>query len=486
MSGLSEAGARLLPYAGAVVEAFGFALVPLVLLRRREPPSTIAWILALIFLPGLGAVLFLLHGRDRVRWPARRKRAADEVVRVRLRAARRASLSGAQAELMAMQQSERRIFSVCAGRGTSTEISAGNNVELLADGCDAIEAMGRAIDLARESVLFECYLIRNDETGKSFRDRLVRAAERGVDVRVLVDAYGCFWLPNSWYRPLRRAGVKVAQFLPLRLAFRLPMNLRTHRKILVVDGKLAFTGGVNIGDEYARATAKEPMWCDSHVKVEGPAVGSLTGVFLRDWHFMTGEMAVSEGFFPDCTVGGKVTMAVVPSGPDDTLEAIHRTFFAAIVSAQRRVWITTPYFVPDRSVLVALETAALRGVDVQMILPSRSNHKVTHRAGCSYYTELLEFGIEIYEYLPGMIHKKTMLVDDAITLVGSANMDMRSFRLNFEVHALMHDPALAAQLEASFLSDRGQSRKLDAEQWAARPFSRRVGEGAARLVSPIL
>jgi cardiolipin synthase len=486
MSGLSDAVARLLPYVGVAVTSFGFALVPLVLLRRREPSSTIAWILALIFLPGLGAALFLMHGRDRVRWPARRKRAADEVVRVRLRAERRASLLGAEAELEAMQASERRIFKVCSGHGAGTEISAGNRVELLGDGRAAIDAMSRAIDGAKESVLFECYLIRNDETGKAFRDRLVRAAERGVDVRVLVDAYGCFWLPNSWYRPLRRAGVKLAEFLPLRLAFRLPMNLRTHRKILIVDGRVAFTGGVNIGDEYARATPREPMWCDSHIKVEGPAVGSLTGVFLRDWHFMTGEMAVSEGFFPTCSAGGTVTMAVVPSGPDDTLEAIHRTFFAAIVAAQRRVWITTPYFVPDRSLLVALETAALRGVDVQMILPSRSNHKVTHRAGCSYYTELLEFGVAIYEYQPGMIHKKTMLVDDAVSLVGSANMDMRSFRLNFEVHALMYDRALAEQLEASFLRDREQARKLDPERWAARPWSRRVGEGAARLVSPIL
>jgi cardiolipin synthase A/B len=268
------------------------------------------------------------------------------VVRVRLRAERRASLLGAEAELEAMQASERRIFKVCSGHGAGTEISAGNRVELLGDGRAAIDAMSCAIDGAKESVLFECYLIRNDETGKAFRGQLVRAAERGVDVRVLVDAYGCFWLPNSWYRPLRRAGVKVAEFLPLRLAFRLPMNLRTHRKILIVDGSVAFTGGVNIGDEYARATPSEPMWCDSHIKVEGPAVGSLTGVFLRDWHFMTGEMAVSEGFFPTCSAGGTVTMAVVPSGPDDTLEAIHRTFFAAIVSAQRRVWITTPYFVP--------------------------------------------------------------------------------------------------------------------------------------------
>ncbi len=476
----------LLPYAGAVGGALSFALVPFVLVRRREPSSALAWILALIFLPGLGAVLFLLHGRDRVRWPARRKRAADRVVIARLHAVRNAAGLGAKSELAQMPINERRIFNVCVGRGTSAEVSASNSVELLADGRTAVEAMERAIDEARTSVLFECYLIRDDATGARFRERLVQAAERGVDVRVLLDAYGCFWLPKRWYRPLQRAGCKVALFLPLRWAFRLPMNLRTHRKILVVDGRVAFTGGVNIGDEYVRATDREPMWRDSHVRVEGPAVGSLSAVFLRDWHFMTGETAVKAELFGECPGQGGVTMAIVPSGPDETREAIHRTFFAAIVAAQRRVWITTPYFVPDRSLLVALETAALRGVEVQMILPSRSNHAVTHRAGMSYYADLLEFGVEIYEYLPGMIHAKTMLVDDALSLVGSANMDMRSFRLNFEVHALMRDPKLVERLAQSFVEDRRLSRKLEAGSWAERPWSHRVGEGAARLVSPIL
>jgi cardiolipin synthase A/B len=477
----------LLPYAGALVEAFALLLVPWVLLRRHEPSSTIAWILTLIFLPGIGAALFLLHGRDRVRWPAKKKRAADAVVAARVRAARgRSSKVDLERELAPLRADERRIFRVCAELGPMNELSHDNEVELFADGRSAIEAMEAAIDAAESWVLAEHYLIRNDATGAAFRDKLAQAAARGVEVRLLVDAYGCFWLPRRFFRPLRRAGVKVAQFLPLRQALLLPMNLRNHRKIVVVDGRVAFTGGVNIGDEYAAASARKPAWRDTHVRIEGPAVASLTSVFLRDWQFMTGVGTVDDRFFPLPERAGSASVAVVPSGPDSTIEAIHRTFFAAIVGARHRAWITTPYFVPDRSLLVALQTSALRGVDVKILLPQKSNHRVTHAAAKSSYSELLEAGVELYEYLPAMIHAKTMLVDQHIALVGSANMDLRSFRLNFELHTLVHDAAVAGALEAAFISDLEHARRIALDEWRARPWLEKLGEGAARLVSPIL
>jgi cardiolipin synthase len=484
MPGLWQRSVELWPYLGIFAEALGFALIPAVLARRKEPPSTLAWILALLFLPGFGAALFLVHGRDRMRWPAKRKRAADRVVEARLGGARsRAQAAGA---LTTVSSEGQGIFRVCQSLGGAIELTSGNHVEVYDDGSVASLAMERAIDAAQSSVLAEYYLVRNDATGARFRDQLVRAAKRGVEVRLLLDAYGCFWLPGRWFRPLKAAGVKVAEFLPLSQALRLPMNLRTHRKILVVDGETAFTGGLNIGDEYVGAKGDEAMWRDTHMCVTGPAVGSLAAVFLRDWHFMTGQSDVDPRFFPEATHAGDVRVAVVPSGPDDPRESIHRLFFAAIVGARRRVWITTPYFVPDRSLLVALEGAALRGVSVRMILPSRSNHGVTHRAGTSFYAELLEAGVELYAYLPGMIHSKTMLVDDELTLIGSANMDMRSFRLNFEVHTLMHDRTLTQTLEARFEADRANCRQLLLEEWMRRPWHHRVREGAARLVSPIL
>jgi cardiolipin synthase len=299
--------------------------------------------------------------------------------------------------------------------------------------------------------------------------------------------------------------VEVAYFLPARLILFQPMNLRNHRKIVVVDGEVGFTGGINIGDEYRGEV--EP-WRDTHVRIRGPAVARLTDVFAEDWHFATkhgiphfeppvetsAASAVNDAppSFRQITGprgNGEATVAIVRSGPDlegPAREAIHRLFFTAITLARSRVYVTTPYFIPDRSILVALQSAALRGVDVRLLFPSRSNHKVVFQAGRSFYEELLAAGVGIYEYGPGMIHAKTMVVDGAVALVGSANMDLRSFRLNFEVHAVVRDAATAAQLDACFEADLALSSRIDPATWRRRSWHARALEGGARFLSPLM
>jgi cardiolipin synthase len=461
-------------------------LIPLVLIRRKEPSSTIAWILTLVFLPALGAILFLLFGRDRVRWPARRKRQADALIGAMVLAEtgdRGLDLSVGPVELNDL---EKQIFLLGSqlSQGLATN---GNRVDVLAEGQVVYDTLGAAIDEARHHVHAEYYLIRNDQTGAWFRDKLVQAAKRGVEVRLLCDGYGCLALGRGWRRPLRRAGVKVGLFMPMRSLLLQPVNLRNHRKIVVVDGRLALTGGVNIGDEYRGEMRGIGRWRDTHLCIEGPAAAGLQRVFLQDWFFATGEGVDPKRYFPSTNGAlGKATVAVVPSGPDTRTEAIHRLFFAAISGATERVWITTPYFVPDAAMFVALQVAAMRGVDVKLILPSRSNHRVTFHAGRSYYEQLLEAGVHIHEYTPGMIHAKTMVVDGRIVLVGSANMDMRSFRLNFEVHALLHDERTAKDLEARFLTDLAQTAPVTLGAWSQRPWHWRIAEGAGRLVSPLL
>jgi cardiolipin synthase A/B len=479
-------GSQLFGWLGAFLAAVALALIPLVVIRRKEPSSTIAWILTLLFLPALGPVLFLLFGRDRVRWPAKRKRQADALVRgmVAARTGEAAlDLSLAPADL---SDFEKRIFQVGALL-TGGGASSGNHVDVLPDGRTVYDALASAIDQARHHVHAEFYLIRNDATGAWFRDKLAEAAKRGVEVRLLCDAYGCLGLGARWRRPLRRAGAKVGVFLPMRSLLLQPVNLRNHRKIVVVDGRLAFSGGMNIGDEYRGEMRGVGHWRDTHFKIEGPAASGLQRVFLQDWFFATGEVLDPKPYFPDMAgAPGKATVAIVPSGPDTRTEAIHRLFFAAISGASERVWITTPYFVPDPPMVVALQVAAMRGVDVKLILPSRSNHRVTFHAGRSYYEQLLEAGVHIHEYAPGMIHSKTMVVDGRIVLVGSANMDMRSFRLNFEVHALLHDERTARELEARFSADLAEAIPVTLGPWSERPWRWRVAEGAGRLVSPLL
>ncbi len=475
---------------GIFFEVTALLLIPLVLLRRKEPSSTAAWLLTLVFVPALGAILFILFGRDRVRLPARRKREWNAAVRAQLvTLAPQALARGARDDLALPEGGtdlERALFRASA-QLTHGRPSGGNDVEMLFGGNDAYAAIGRAIDAAKHHVHAEFYLIRNDATGAWFRERLVAAAARGVEVRLLCDGYGCFRLGRGWSRPIRRAGGRVASFMPMRSLLLQPVNLRNHRKIVVVDGGVAFTGGLNVGDEYRGTMPGVGEWRDVHMRIEGGAASDLQRVFLQDWAFATGEIIAAAPYFPDpAPASGNATLAIVPSGPDTRTEAIHRLFFGAIAGAHERVLITTPYFVPDAPIMVALELAAMRGVDVRMILPHRSNHRVTFHAGRSFYDPLLEAGVHVYEYLPGMVHAKTMVVDGALSLVGSANMDLRSFRLNFEVHTLMHDAASARKLEASFAADLARSSLVTLDAWRARPTRLRIQEGAARLVSPLL
>lgn len=483
---LHEIWPLALRLAGMAHWAVVLGLAPLVLLRRKEPSATIAWLLSLVFLPALGALLFLLFGRDRVRLPARRKRELDAIVRTQVASARDES-SGAYVPIALESPLERALFQVGA-RLTHQRATSGNAVQVLADGAATYDAIGAAIDAARHHVHAQYYLIRDDATGRWFRDRLVAAARRGVAVRLLMDGFGCFGLGASWTRPLRQAGARTATFLPMRSVLLQPVNLRNHRKIVVVDGETAFTGGFNVGDEYRGGQmAGVGGWRDVHIRIEGPAAAELQRVFFQDWAFATAEPIDPATYFPAAVrPRGDATVAIVPSGPDTRTEAIHRLFFGAIVGATREVLVTTPYFVPTEALMVAMEVAAMRGVRLKLLLPARSNHRVTLHAGRSFYTRLLDAGVEVLEYQPGIVHAKTLVADGHVSLVGSANMDMRSFRLNFEIHALVHDARAAASLCATFEGYEREARAVEPAAWHRRPWAAHLKEGSARLVSPLL
>lgn len=449
--------------------------------------------LALIFLPVAGAALFWLYGRDRVRIPAQWKRDADRAL-----ASRR---SGAGPGVVAQNPTRAEeleiggeIFRV-ASAFEGGQPTRGNEVELLVDGDATYEAIGAAIDAARSSVHAEYYLIRRGATADWFRERLIAAARRGVTVRLLIDGYGSFWIGQRWLKPLRAAGVKAAIFLPARLLLLQPMNLRNHRKIVVVDNEVAFTGGVNIGDEYR---GKSGPWRDMHVRVRGPAVARLATIFAQDFHFAARDEAPPQEAAPGSGSGseaaggegrGDATVAIVRSGPDVeglSRETIHRLFFSAITTARSSICIMTPYFVPDRTIVLALETAALRGVSVRLLLPGRNNHGFYALAGRCFYEGLLEAGVEIYEYGPGMIHAKTMVVDGAVAFVGSANMDLRSFRLNFEVHAVMSGAGVASKIGGCFEEDIRVSNPIKLDVFRRRSRAVRVAEAAARFLLPLM
>lgn len=486
---------------GVAVELVALALIPLVLLRRKEPSSTVAWILALIFLPGVGATLFLLFGRERVRLPVQWKRDADlALARRPHRAHRRVSTMARESALARLPSPvERELFRISSALA-GAEPTPGNAVELLPSGEETYAALERAIASAKHHVYVEYYLVARGRMAGWLAETLLAAARRGVEVKLLLDGYGSFWISRSWVRALREGGVEVAFFLPARLIFFQPMNLRNHRKIVVIDDEAAFTGGINIMDEYRPdPSSGAAPWRDTHLRITGPAAHQLGQVFEEDWHFAT-KRAIHRDPEESAREGrasldqarrehGEAMVAIVRSGPDlvgPLRETIHRVFFSAITIARSRVYITTPYFIPDRAIVVALQTAALRGVDVRLLFPKRSNHPFVFQAGRSFYEELLDAGVSIYEYGPGMIHAKTMVVDGAMSLVGSANMDLRSFRLNFEVHAVVRDESLAAEMEACFEADLALSAQVDPQAFKARRWWFRVIEGGARLLSPLM
>lgn len=462
-----------------VAELVSLAFIPVVLTQRKEAPNSIAWILTLVFLPVLGLVLFWFLGRDRVRRPARDKASVN--VRVRDRLSDLELVASSRLEpLIASQKAAQRGVMRLAAEVTRMDTVSNNGVDVLVGAKATYDAHIEAIEAARDHVHLEFYIFRPDEEGARFRDTLVQAARRGVRVRLLTDGFGSRSLRGPFLYPLIDAGAHVETFLPLDPVRRAwTLNLRNHRKLMVVDGQIGFAGGINVGDEFV-------PWQDVHLRIHGPAVHQLQAIFVEDWYFASRYDLVHPAFFPDIATHGDSVLQFVASGPDSTVESIHRLYFAAIASARERVYITTPYFVPDRALVVALQTAALRGVDVRLILPRASNHRVTFHAGRSYYEELLDTGVRIHEYLPSMLHTKTMIVDGSFATVGSANLDVRSFRLNFELIAVLWDDHSVGRLEEIFEEDLCHTEPVDPDRWRRRGRVWRVKEGFGRLCAPLL
>ncbi|MBX7192869.1 MAG: cardiolipin synthase [Sandaracinaceae bacterium] len=463
-------------------EIVSVAFIPLVLLRRKEPSSTFAWIFVLLAFPALGIVLFWYLGRDRVRRPVRTRLEISSEMRQRLvdRITSSVTVSPlARHSLIDAQPEEMRGVMRLATKMGRADLVPGNRVELLVGAQPTYDALIAAIDRASEHVHLEFYAFRRGRSAERVVEALERAVARGVKVRLLYDAFGSLGVGRT-LGGLRRKGGRAFPFFPLDPIRRAAtINLRNHRKVVVVDGSLGFCGGINVGDEFV-------PWRDVMLRIEGPAVAQLQAVFVEDWFFATRESLDDDACFPALEDRGESILQCVQSGPDQTVEAIHRLYFAAIAAARERVWISTPYFVPDRAVLVALQTAALRGVDVRLVVPAHSNYPIAKWAGESFYDELLEAGVRIFEYGPEMLHTKALVVDGRFATVGSANLDVRSFRLNFELVAVVYDEDIVFELTELHSSDQRASHELVHPQWSKRRWGARLREGVGRLLSPML
>ncbi len=454
-------------------------LIPAVILQRRESGATLAWILVIVLVPFVGLLAFWVFGTTRLRLRRRKRRRIEARLAPALHKLQAQSSSGPPAADLPPSLLK------LAEKLDEIGPRPGNEVVLLRLGPAAFDTLEASFDSARHHIHLVYYVWEPDRTGARLRDALTRAARRGVEVRLLLDDVGSRSARRGFFQGLVEAGGQVERFLPVNpLSRQLALNNRNHRKIVVVDGETGFTGGMNVGDVYAGLG--EP-WRDLHARIRGPVVRSLQEVFCQDWYHATGDDLVSADYFPRISAAGKVWAQLLASGPaDERWRAIHTLLFAAINLARQRVWVETPYFVPDPSILMALQTAALRGVDVRLLLPGRSDHPLVLHAGRSFQDALLAVGVRIFELQDVVLHAKTVTVDGNFSTLGSANMDQRSFRLNFEANVFFFGAEVAAELERDFLSLCSSAREVTAA--SRRDISRRqrLTEGVARVLAPLL
>lgn len=470
-----------------LVLGYGLTLILIrwvVLTRRRHPASTIAWILTIALIPYLGGILFLFFGINRVERRRRRKRQARDSIEQHM-----PNLDAYAAPLKTrehLNETQKRILRLI-NRVEANPLTRDNRIEVLNDTNVTLRRIEEAIMAAKESIHLEYYIWQPDRTGSRLRDLLVERAREGVKVRFLYDGVGSMRLTRRFLKALTSSGAIASPFLPGKnLRERWSINLRSHRKIVVVDGQIGFTGGMNIGDEYHGRNKNLGYWRDTHLSLRGPTVLQLQQVFAEDWYYATGEELNAPDLFPRPAESGDTLAQVISGGPDGDIREFHATMFAAINDAREQVLLTTSYFVPTEPLLMALCTAAARGVKVRLMLPSRSDHRWVVMAGRSYYDQLLDAGVEIHEYRRGIMHAKTLTVDGCWSLVGTPNFDPRSLLLNFEVGVAMYSQPIAATLEEHFERDLEHARLVRRDEWARRPARSIFIENVCRLFSPVL
>ncbi len=469
-------------YAGIslLLEIAGVLFAMRAVLIARTPQSAIAWSCGLILFPVVTIPLFLIFGESRFAGytlaDASGSSKLDEAMRAIIR-----HLDGYQAGFSGGFREAARM----ANNLSRIPATNGNKLDLLIDGDATFDAIFAAIDQARESIWVQFFIIHDDTLGRALAERLIAAARRGVECRVLFDQVGSKTLPKSWSDRLRSEGIHVKRFTTNRqFGRRFQINFRNHRKLVIVDALVAFLGGLNVGDEYMGRSRRFGPWRDTHLRIEGPSVAGFQLSFLEDWNYITGEIPPYR--LPRPTIHPEPSPVVFPiaSGPAENWSICPAVYLSVINSATERLWIASPYFVPGSPLFYAICHAAIRGVDVRVILPQMADHLLPWLSSFTYYPKLREAGVKLWRYQRGFMHQKVLLADNDISIVGSINVDYRSFMLNFELSAAIQDRSFAEKLEAMFLSDFDRSKPEDLRKFEDGTFLFRLQCRAAALLSP--
>ncbi|TVR72426.1 MAG: cardiolipin synthase [Marinilabiliales bacterium] len=458
-----------------------------VILDNRNPTKTISWVVVLFVLPVLGLIFYFMVGKNYRKEKIFSRKGLKDFERIR-------NLSDNQIiELQEQDYIENEkvreklpIINLLL-RNSKALLTTRNRVEILNNGDQTFASIISELKKAKDHIHLEYYIIDDDGIGNEIRELLIAKSVEGVKVRIIYDDVGCWKLGKKFLGSLKNAGVELYPFMPVRFPFLANrINYRNHRKIIVIDGNIGFVGGINIADRYIVGSEDIPFWRDTHMKIEGEAVNSLQVVFLIDWYFVSGKIVSNRSYFPKSRIRNRQLVQITASGPDSDWASIMQAYFSAISTARHYIYITVPYFIPNESILTALKTAALSGIDVRIIIPGRSDSVLAYNGTMSYVEELLEAGIRVFAYQKGFVHSKLIMVDDVFASVGTANMDIRSFDDNFEINALVYDEGLCNELKESFLSDIGNCTEIELGIHARRGFRKRFVESFARIFSPLL
>ena len=451
-------------------------VIVVILGENRNPVKSLAWVTILILIPALGLILYFFFGRN-----IKNKRMISRRNKRRLRRSvqlppefRKPTNISPKAEQLAKLSASLSECPYCSG----------NSVEIFTNGTDKFNSLIRDIESATESINLQYYIFENDEIGCRIAELLKAKARNGVKVRVIYDHVGSFHVRSHFFNDMREAGVEAHPFF--KVAF-IPLasrvNWRNHRKMVIIDSKIGYIGGMNIAKRYIDGGENFNLWRDCHLRVEGPAIAALHYSFARDWNFMGMEL-LEEAQPVKAT--GNIGLQVVTGGPMSQWNTIAQIFLTAIASACKRVWIQTPYFLPPDHLIRALQNAALGGVDVRIMIPRRSDSRLLGYASRSYFTECMQAGIKFYLFEAGMLHSKVMIIDDDMATVGSANFDFRSFEHNFEGNLMIYSAEFNNRLREVFLKDQKNSIRMHSDTWKMRPLKQKMFESVLRLLSPIL
>ncbi|MBN2286186.1 MAG: cardiolipin synthase [Tissierellales bacterium] len=459
-----------------------------IFLERKDPTATLTWVLVLLFIPGIGFVFYILLSQNFSRKKLFKMKVVEEkIYGAYIDQQKSKYLKGHVVVNDPDVQPYQDLIKMNLFHNKSY-YSQDNEVSIFIDGEEKFIAVKQAIKEAKDHIHMLYYIFNNDELGREILELLALKAQEGVTVRLLYDSIGGRTLTPKVLEPLKKAGGKVGVFFDSPIPkFNLKINYRNHRKIIVIDGKKGFLGGFNIGDEYLGKNQKFGHWRDTHIMIEGSAVRDLQTRFMLDWRTAYKDnLSFAYRYFPDLSGIGTTGIQIMSSGPDSPYERIKQNYLKMINMAQKSIYIQTPYFIPDASIMEALKIASLSGIDVRIMIPNKPDHPFVYWATYHYAAELLKYGSRIYTYENGFLHSKVMVIDHALSSVGTANFDVRSFRLNFEVNAIIYNSAVSDDLAEIFIKDIEQSDELTLRVYNQRGVIIKLKESVSRLLSPIL